>query len=78
MAVHALVMCSFCFELLRMQNCQNFLGLWPWTPLGKGLQQPHRLPNCTKAFLLTTLVQNPAPPKIDGYGTERRIASKKL
>ena len=50
-----------CFELLRMQNSQNFLGLCSWTPL--------RLLSCKTVFL-AMLVKKTVPPKIAGYGTE--------
>ena len=37
-----------CFELLRMQYSQNFLGLHPWTPLGMGLQYLRRKTDTSK------------------------------
>ena len=35
-----------CFELFRMQNSPNFLGLYPWTPLG-GLTATPQTPQTT-------------------------------
>ena len=58
------------FELLRMQNSQNFPGLCSWTPLGRACSAPSRLLSCTTVFL-ATLVEKPVPPqKIAGYGTD--------
>ena len=57
-----------CFELLRIQNRQNFSGALLLDPTGEGSSTPSRLPSCTTVFL-TTLVEKPAPPKIAGYGT---------
>ena len=55
MTVNALVpQCCFCFELFRMQNSQNFLGLRPWTPLGRVYSGPQHSPDSKK---------------ISGYGT---------
>ena len=47
-----------CFELLRIQNRQNFPGLCPWTPLGRAYSTPSRLPSCT------TVAGYGSPPKL--------------
>ena len=51
-----------CFELLRMQNSQNFPGICYWTPLRRACSAPSRLLSCTMVFL-ATLVKKPVPPK---------------
>ena len=63
-----------CFELFRMQNNQNFLGIRPPSliPPGRAYSTP-RLPSCTTVFLLATLIEKVAPPKIAGYGTAYHI-----
>ena len=47
-----------CFELLRIQNRQNFPGLCPWTPLGRAYSAPSRLSSCT------TVAGYGSPPKL--------------
>ena len=47
-----------CFELLRMQNRQNFPGLCFWSPLGRADSAPSRLLSCT------TLAGYGSPPKL--------------
>ena len=50
------------FWLFRMQNSQNNVAS-PMDPTGEGDQPwiPPRLPSCTTAFLLATLIKKPAP-----------------
>ena len=52
-----------CFELLRIQNRQNFPGLCPWTPLGRAYSAPSRLPSCTT---------------VAGYGSPQKLLDTAL
>ena len=68
MTIHALV--PKCFELFRMQIIQNFPGLCPWTPLGRGcssLQTPQLHSGFSPHY---TRQKTGNPPKIAGYRTD--------
>ena len=49
-------------SLFRMQNSQKFLGLCPWTPLGRAYRTP-KTTQLHNVFLFATLIEKPAPPK---------------
>ena len=52
-----------CFELLRMQNRQNFPGLCFWSPLGRADSAPSRLLSCTR---------------LAGYGSPQKLLDTAL
>ena len=52
-----------CFELFKTQNRQKITRVLPLDPTGEGLQRCPRLPSCSTVFLLTMLVEKPAPTK---------------
>ena len=63
-----------CFELIRMQTCQNFLWLYLWTPMEEGLQYPQNCP-AAQVFLLATLMKKLAPKKT---GIQKHIQCFKI
>ena len=69
--VHSLVpQCALSvFSFSECKITKNFPGLCPYPTGWKELTAPPRLPSCTMFFLLTALVEKPAPQKIAGHGT---------
>ena len=57
-----------CFELFRMQNSQNVLGLCPWTPLGMAYSAKDS-PAAYCFFSLLCSSKNWQPQKTAGYDT---------
>ena len=53
-----------CFELIRMQTCQNFLWLYLWTPIEEGLQYPQNCPAAQQFFFLLHSWKNWHPKKL--------------
>ena len=64
MTVHALVM--QCFDLIRMQNSQNFLRIHRWTQLERAYSTIPESPAVKLFFSLLSSSKDQDPKKITG------------